>query len=352
MRSARGPSSSRAIISVGTLLRMASDADTPSNFFVSANLTMAASLSSFMPFSSFTSCSARLKSRADVLSCTTLEVGRSHRHQLSANGVGCAPQQLAQEFQKKVDTESKDLDEVVICFRTRDDAGIAGIGKARARIVGKLSNDLAFAAIDDDIGDGFREVDPARNRGQMILASGAGNLDEVTRPQAAGVGQDFAGHGDVVVPCKVLNDFEGGVVERRQALAEFGLRPAFNAGDQNTKHIVEDLDLIFAEAVAFMQEKIRHLPEGANPLLRGAVPDGVFEFGDNGILLQDLPHVSFSTYPGRNPVPRKSRKSREFKQDSIHRRPTLSLNWLPVEIPGAGTVRSKLIAAPQRGRFA
>src|SRR6266571_6736660 len=92
-----------------------------------------------------------------------------------------------------------------------------------------------------------------------------------------------------------------------------------------------------------MQEKIRHLPEGANPLLRRAVPDGVFEFGDDGILLQDLPHVSFSTYPGRNPVPRKSRKSREFKHDSIHRGPTLSLNWLPVELPGAGAVRSKLI---------
>jgi len=89
----------------------------------------------------------------------------------------------------------------------------------------------------------------------------------VARPQAAGVGQNFAGDSDVVVPCKVLDHFEGGVVERRQALAEFGFRPAFNAGDQNTKHIVEDLDLIFAEAVAFMQEKIRHLPEGANPLL-------------------------------------------------------------------------------------
>ncbi len=112
------------------------------------------------------------------------------------------------------------------------------------------------------------------------------------------MGQDIAGYRDIVVSGQVLNDFEWRVVERRQAPAEFGLGPAFNAGDQKAQHIVEDLDLILAQPLSVMQEKIGHLSKGANPLLRRAVPDGVFEFGDYGMLLQDVPHVSFRLAPG------------------------------------------------------
>jgi hypothetical protein len=52
----------------------------------------------------------------------------------------------------------------------------------------------------------------------------------------------------------MLNDFEWCVVVRRQPLAEFGFRPAFDASDENTEHVVKDLDLIVAQAVAFVQE--------------------------------------------------------------------------------------------------
>jgi hypothetical protein len=97
-----------------------------------------------------------------------------------------------------------------------DDAGIAGIGKPRAGVVGKLSNDLAFAAVDDHVGDGLRQIAAARNGEQMILASGAGDLDEVARPEAAGLGQHAAGHRDFFIPRQVLNDFERRVVDRRQ----------------------------------------------------------------------------------------------------------------------------------------
>lgn len=82
----------------------------------------------------------------------------------------------------------------------------------------------------------------------------------------------------------MLNDLERGVVERRQALAELGFRPAFNAGDKNTEHIVEDLDLVLAEALPVMQEKVRHLTKGGDPLLGRAALNGVFEFGDDGMI--------------------------------------------------------------------
>ncbi|HMJ40756.1 MAG TPA: hypothetical protein VK522_00530 [Pseudolabrys sp.] len=74
------------------------------------------------------------------------------------------------------------------------------------------------------------------------------------------------------------------MIDQRQPGAEFGSRPAFNAGDKKTQHIVEDLDLILAEALRVMQEKIGHLPKGIDPLLRRAVPYGVFEFGDDGMI--------------------------------------------------------------------
>ena len=73
---------------------------------------------------------------------------------------------------------AEDLGQLVVCIGTRDDAGIAGVRKARTGVVCKLSNDLAFAATDDHVGDGWREVFPARNGEQMVLALGLGNLDE------------------------------------------------------------------------------------------------------------------------------------------------------------------------------
>ena len=38
----------------------------------------------------------------------------------------------------------------------RDHAAIAGFGKARAGVVGEPANDLAFASVDDHIGDRLR----------------------------------------------------------------------------------------------------------------------------------------------------------------------------------------------------
>jgi hypothetical protein len=215
-----------------------------------------------------------------------------------------------EEFDGQVDTKPKDLDQFIICVRTRDNVGIAGIGKARAGVVFKLSNDLAFAAT-DDVGDSFREVYPTRNGEQMILAFCVCDLHQGACPQAAGVGQDAAGHRDFIIPCKVLDDFKWSVVNRRQAPAEFGPGPAFNAGDQKTQHAVKDFDLILAEPFPVMQEKVGDLSKGRNPLLRRAAPDGVFEFGDDRMiqLLQDMPQVSLSTCPRRLARFRESRES-------------------------------------------
>jgi hypothetical protein len=164
-----------------------------------------------------------------------------------------------------------------------DHAGIAGIRKARARVAGKLSDYLALAAIDDDVGDGFRQVRAAGNGEQVILALCARNLDENLCRETAGFGQHAACHRDRVIPRQLLNDLRRSVVERRQARAELGPGPAFDAGDEQTQHIVKDLDLIAVEALSVIQEEICHLTKGVNPPLPRATPHGVFEFVDDGM---------------------------------------------------------------------
>ena len=66
-------------------------------------------------------------------------------------------------------------------------------------------------------------------------------------------------------------------------MREFGLGPRFDARDQQAKHVVEDLDLVVAQAVSVMEEEIGDLPQGFDPFGRRAGSDGVFEFGDDRI---------------------------------------------------------------------
>ncbi len=102
----------------------------------------------------------------------------------------------------------------------------------------------------------------------MTLPLRAGNFHKGAGGQPTGPGKDVFGHSDFVVARELLNDFEGGVVERREALAEFSLGLAFDTSGKQTQHIVEDLDLIFAEPLSIVQEKICHLPKGIDTLFR------------------------------------------------------------------------------------
>ena len=105
-----------------------------------------------------------------------------------------------------------------------DDAGIAGFREARAGVVGKLADDLALAAVDDDVGHGLRQIGAGRNRHQMVLPLGAGDLDQRVGAEPAGMGQHLAGHLDLVVRGELFDDLERGVVDRRQPLAESSAR--------------------------------------------------------------------------------------------------------------------------------
>ena len=164
------PSSSRTIISVGTSLRIASEAATSLNLPVLGEL-VDGDVVQFVqllhqPDEMFGHAEASRRAGSfagdsvqhppDFL----LERGRRDRQQTGAHRVLGAPQQFTQEFDRKIDAEAENLDQFVVVLGAGDDAGIAGFGELRAGIVRQLANDLAFAAIDDHVGDGLGQVGP------------------------------------------------------------------------------------------------------------------------------------------------------------------------------------------------
>ena len=100
----------------------------------------------------------------------------------------------------------------------------------------------------------------------MFLSLGLRVVDQGTGRQAARVGQDRPRHLNLIVRGKLLITPDGAC----STGASWRLRPlpGFNARDKVTQDIVEHLDLVFAQTVSAMQEEIRDLPKGADPLCR------------------------------------------------------------------------------------
>ena len=212
-----------------------------------------------------------------------LERRRRDGQQAGADRVLGAAQQIAHAICRQIGAKAENLDQFVVGRGAGDDAGKAFIGKPRAGIVGQFADHLAFAAIDDDVGDGGGQVGPAGNGEQMVLSLAAGDLDQHLGSEPAGIGEHAAGDLDLVVPGEMLDHLERRVVERRQPLRELGLRPRLDACDQEAEHVVEDLDLVVAETFSVMEEEIGDLPQGFHPLGRRTASYGFFEFGDDRV---------------------------------------------------------------------
>ncbi|MHC2439567.1 hypothetical protein ACVMB0_006942 [Bradyrhizobium sp. USDA 4451] len=207
--------------------------------------------------------------------------GGGDREQAGAHGILGTLQQVAQQLGRNVDAQPEDLDQFVVAFGARDDAGITVLGELGAGILGEAADHLVLAAIYDHVGDRSGQVFPRRDRVQMVLALAAGDLAQRGVGEAAGVGQDLACDADVVVPGQMLNHLKRRIVERREPLAELGARTRLDARDQEAQHVVEHLDLFIVEAVAVVQEQIGDLPQRLHALGRRPVPDRILEFGNN-----------------------------------------------------------------------
>ena len=115
----------------------------------------------------------------------------------------------------------------------------------------------------------------------MVLSLGAGDPDQRIGAKPAGMGQHLAGDLDLVVGGKLFDDLERGVVDRREPLAEFGPGPGLDPCDQQAQHVVEHLDLFFAETFPVKHEEVRHPPQGCDAFGGRAAVYRVFQFADD-----------------------------------------------------------------------
>ena len=117
----------------------------------------------------------------------------------------------------------------------------------------------------------------------MVLALGAGDLDQRVGAEPAGIGQHVGGDLDLVVEGEVLDHLERRVVDRRQPPRELGPGAGLDPHDQEAEHVVEHLDLLFGQPLAVMQEQVGHAPERRDAFGRRAAGYGVLEFGNDGM---------------------------------------------------------------------
>jgi hypothetical protein len=78
-----------------------------------------------------------------------------------------------------------------------------------------------------------------------------------------------------------FDDLERGVVDRGQPLAELGPGAGLDPRDQQAQHVVEDLDLFFAETLPVIHEQVRHPPQGCDAFGGRSAVYRIFQFADD-----------------------------------------------------------------------
>ncbi|HXW24813.1 MAG TPA: hypothetical protein VEK73_08715 [Xanthobacteraceae bacterium] len=122
----------------------------------------------------------------------------------------------------------------------------------------------------------------------MGLALGPGDLDQIVRRQARGLGQDRRGDHDLLAARETADHLRGRIVDRRQAGAQLRQRARFDPLDQVNQDIVEHADLRFVQSVGVAEKEVGDAPERFDALVLGAAFDGVFEFDDEGMVAAHL----------------------------------------------------------------
>ena len=147
-------------------------------------------------------------------------------------------------------------------------------------VVGDVAHHFGVAAADQHVGDGFADAFAAGDGGQMRLALGPGQFDQLGFLQPDGLREHRTGHRDVVVVRELAHQFDRRVGERRQRLRHFGARLGLDLDDQPAQHVVEQPDMIFVEVRRAVDEQIGDALDGRRPLVLRAVLDDVFKLGN------------------------------------------------------------------------
>ena len=121
---------------------------------------------------------------------------------------------------------------------------VAAIRKCCALILRQLADDPGVATLDQNVSDRGGQALALGNRAKMVLALGAGNLDQVIVGELRRVGQDRSGDCDLVVTRQSTDDAAGRVIDWCKFGPKLGERVGFHLLDQVRKHVVKDADLL------------------------------------------------------------------------------------------------------------
>ena len=92
---------------------------------------------------------------------------------------------------------------------------------------------------DQDVGERFRDCGPAGKSEQVVLALGAGDLDQVGQIEARRLRQDRARDRDVVVVGERAHDLARSVAHRSETARQFHARLGLDDGNQPAEDFVE-----------------------------------------------------------------------------------------------------------------
>ena len=114
----------------------------------------------------------------------------------------------------------------------------------------------AIAALDQNVGDALAEPKGAARWHQVVLALGAGILDQVGIAELVRVDQHRLGHRDGVVECERTDQPRRGVVDRGKPLAPIWRASSLHIGAKLLQHAIEQGDPLTGMAARTGREQI------------------------------------------------------------------------------------------------
>ena len=154
------------------------------------------------------------------------------------------------------------------------------LGNTRATIVGDPARNIAIAAAHQDVGHRLAQRAAPRDRVQVRLTFGFGDVDEIGFRQTRCELQHRPGDGDIVVLGQAPQHFHRCVADLSETVREFGASLVLNLLDQQPEHFAKDIDVLVFVTAGAVDKKGCDALQRLGPLFAGAVLNHVFEFGN------------------------------------------------------------------------
>ncbi len=169
-------------------------------------------------------------------------------------------------------------------------------------------DDLAIAAVKQHIGHRRVDVLTPRDREQMALTLGAGDLDQIAVGDARRLAEDRLGDLDLIILREPPNDPDRSVVDEGQLRAELLARAPLDPLNQEPQHALEQQDLILTVAISAGQKELGDAPHRLGAALGRAAMGRALKLDNEGLACLWLCH--HASRPQRNPSAQLARSTK------------------------------------------